>query len=199
MAFKSQSNEAAVIINYFGESKGVLLSIGENDGITFSNSFDLISRGWQAILVEPGELAFGRLQMLYKHNHSVYPYNFAIGAVTEQKTFYMASDPLLSTTKKELLKKWQTVTHQEVDMKFLSFKDAMEQFKFKKFDFITIDAEGMDWEILQQINLSDVGCVCLCIEHNGDMGAYERIKLWCKTFGLTREILFNGENTIMAI
>jgi len=56
----SQNNEQEIIENFFKrqENEGsdlVLLSIGENDGKTLSNSLACIERGWRATLVEPSK------------------------------------------------------------------------------------------------------------------------------------------------
>lgn len=196
--YKSQHNEAEVILNYFKGSAGTLLSIGENNGLDFSNAYDLIQSGWSGVLVEPGRSAFDKLQYLHKYNHNIYCYDFGIGEVTGNGVFYSASDTLLATTNKELLKKWDTVTYEEISIPFFTFKDALELFRFKKFEFITIDAEGMDWDILKQMNLTDLGCECICIEHNGDIQFSDFIRVFCNWFDLSKEILFNGENIIMA-
>lgn len=42
----SQGNEEEVILNYFGDFKGVFLSIGENNGIDLSNVRQLAVDGW---------------------------------------------------------------------------------------------------------------------------------------------------------
>ena len=199
MAYKSQNNEAEVVAEYFKHHKGgVLLSLGENDGETLSNSYDLIAAGWTGILVEPGVAPFNKLQHRYARNHTVFAYNFAIGIHTGKGSFCNASDSLLSTTKPEQLEKWKTVTHKEDQVDFYTFNDARDLFVFKYFDFITIDCEGMDWEILQQMNLEELGCQCICVEHNSDMPRYENIKAHCAKYGLVKELLFNGENTILA-
>ena len=39
--------------------------------------------------------------------------------------------------------------------------------KNEKFDIISIDIEGMDYEVLSQMNLTELGCKILCVEFNG--------------------------------
>src|ERR1035437_2412175 len=119
--YKSQNNEAEIIINYFNGFVGNLLDIGANNGMDLSNSYDLIKLGWSAILVEPGTATFDRLQYLHKYNSNAYAYNFGIAEKTGKGTFFNASDSLLSTTKKELLTKWTTVTNERIEVDFKSF------------------------------------------------------------------------------
>jgi hypothetical protein len=98
-----------------------------------------------------------------------------------------------------MLVKWTTVTHEVVPVQFYTFADALQQFMVKRFDFITIDAEGMDFEILHQMNLTDLGCKCICIEHNSTPQIADKMKAYCSIFGLTNELLRNGENIILAL
>jgi len=78
----------------------------------------------------------------------------------------------------------------------VDFKTLLEFTSSKMFDFITIDAEGMDYEILSQINLNEVGCKLICVEHNGK--DIEKFKSYCQSFGM-KEISRNGENLIMGL
>ena len=61
----SQNNEQKHILEFFNGKKGTLLSIGENDGQTYSNAYALIQLGWISALVEPSEIAFNKLKELY--------------------------------------------------------------------------------------------------------------------------------------
>ena len=62
----SQNGEQLIITRYFqGRERGVLLSVGENDGTTLSNSRALMLDGWHGILVEPSPAAFYKLCETY--------------------------------------------------------------------------------------------------------------------------------------
>ena len=52
-----------------------------------------------------------------------------------------------------------------VEVDVYKWKTFLNRLTIKKFDFVTIDAEGFDLSILQQMDLTDVKC--LCIEFNG--------------------------------
>ena len=56
--YHSQNKEAQIVLNYFNGRVGNLCDIGTNDGITFSNSYDLIQTGWTATLLEPSPKAY---------------------------------------------------------------------------------------------------------------------------------------------
>jgi hypothetical protein len=68
----------------------------------------------------------------------------------------------------------------------------------EKFSYITIDAEGYDWDILKQIDLAKYEVQMLCIEWNGDTELAEKYTQYCNQFGLS-ELHRNAENMIFAI
>jgi hypothetical protein len=64
-------------------------------------------------------------------------------------------------------------------------------------DFISIDAEGLDLDILRQINLTDLNVKCLCIEHNSNKQVRAEIIEYCLQHGLNNILLENSENIIL--
>lgn len=201
---KSQNNEAQIVSNYFKGFKGTVLDIGANEGITFSNSYDLIQSGWSGVLFEPGSI-FSKLEKLYEGNKKVSCYKLAIGEKEEQVTFYESGEHVKNGNDSGLVSamnyvetiRWrnQGVSFNEIKIQVVPFSWVLKW--HKTFDFITIDAEGKDWSILQQINLDAVGCKCLCIEWNGD-GKLKLLYLsYCADFGM-RLISENRENLIFA-
>ena len=68
----------------------------------------------------------------------------------------------------------------------------------EKFPYVTIDAEGYDWDILKQIDLKKYGVEMLCIEWNGVEQRATTYAHYCAPFGL-KELHRNGENMIFAI
>jgi hypothetical protein len=200
----SQNKEDLFVLRYFGNFKGTLLSIGENDGQTFSNANLLIQHGWGAVLCEPGE-TFNDLDELHKNRARVTSYNYAIGDTTGKVKFWESgahvrggSDTgLVSTTDPAETERWRKAgvkfTEKEIYMlKWDAFYDSLER---PVFEYITIDAEGADWAILQQINLTEVGCRCLVIEWNGDYDLYSKFVDYCGKDGLVLRVQ-NNENLI---
>ncbi|HET6224664.1 MAG TPA: FkbM family methyltransferase [Bacteroidia bacterium] len=197
----SQNQEEEHILNYFKDYKGTLLDIGANDGKTFSNSLRLIELGWKAYLVEPSPKAFEKLSKLHANNKSVECVPVAIGegnskAILAESGWHLnhKSDvALLSTLIPEEKKRWDKVAFEDKEVEVVDYKTFTELVDCKCFDFISIDAEGMDWQILSQIDLSDTKM--LCIETNSV--ETEKYINYCIGFGM-RLIYKNAENIIMA-
>lgn len=171
----SQNGEQLIIEKYFGDSIGRVLDIGANDGITLSNSYACILRGWSALLVEPSMSAFYKLTAAHKDNDKVEPFNVAISTKEETVDFYESGEhlgigdvALLSTLKASEVDRWKSSGETFIKNKAvcLTFAGLMELTKNKKFDLITIDCEGLDYDVMTQINLREVGCKMLIVESN---------------------------------
>ena len=197
----SQNNEEQVILDYFGNKIGNLLDIGANDGITLSNSRKLIELGWGAELIEPAEIPYNKLKELYKENKKVKLHNIAISDINGEMTFYNSGEhlgngdsDLLSTLSITDKQKWESKTeYKETKVKSMRWIDFNY---WQLYDFINIDAEGYDLSILKQIDLIEVGCSCLCIEHNGHQ--YNDIMRELRKYNM-KTLLVNNENLIVGI
>lgn len=172
----SQNQEQQHIINYFGDFKGTFLSVGENDGQTLSNVRALAELGWCGVMVEPAPLAYAKLKQLYSKEKKgcFYTYNCAIGdhngkgTLFDSGTLLKSGDTsLVSTLIAEEKKRFESVlSYTPVEVDVYKWKTFLNRLTIKKFDFVSIDAEGADLTILQQMDITDVKA--LCIEHNGN-------------------------------
>lgn len=207
MKYHSQNNEAEIILNYFGKHKGTVLEIGANDGITLSNSYDLIKSGWQGYLLEPGNVCADLIQ-LYKGNNQVHIYNVGIGLENERVPFYESGAHVKNGIDKGLVSsihehetlRWRKsgVQFNKTEIELVTFEDWYKLAGSPILDFISIDTEGCEVQILKQIDLSYVKCECICIEWNGVTDLDKLYRDYCAQFGL-KEIARNRENIIFAL
>jgi len=200
--YQSQNNETQIALEYFGDNfKGNMLEIGANDGITLSNSYDLIKLGWSATLVEPSSV-YSELEALHKGNSLVNTLNLAIGGAHSEMTLFESGPHVLNGKDKALVstldfeetQRWATrgVTFTQRKVKVVPFSSI-----FGQFDYISIDVEGLEWDILQQIDLNAVNCRLLCIEHNSKYELGKQFIQYCHRFGMIL-ISSNTENLIFA-
>lgn len=198
----SQNREQEKILNFCNGVTGTVLDIGANDGKTLSNSLALIENGWSAVLVEPSEISFNKLSHLHVLNERIICIHAAISDTEGIVDFYESGShlspddhSLLSTMNKSELKRWEgSNNHFEAKQtESITFKTLLSKSPYKKFEFITIDAEGQDYDILQQIDLNEVGCICLCIESNSIED--EKYISYCQKFGMKLSYK-NHENLI---
>ena len=198
----SQNNEEQIILDHFKDFKGSVLDLGANDGETFSNSLRVIQKGWTADLVEASPATFEKLAKLHEGNSNVKCHNIAVSNANARVKFY-ESDTLLggndrslvSTLDKRELERWKgKVKFTETEVDSVTFARLLESTKNSKFDLITIDIEGVDWLVLSQMNLKELGCKMLIVENNGK----EPLKFinYCSQFGF-KTLSTNGENLIL--
>lgn len=194
----SQNKEQDYILHYFRNSKPLhLLDIGANDGQTFSNSRALIEyKEWSGLLVEPSQTAFKKLNALYINNNLVECLNVAVGTVKGKIDFYDMGDhvgkgdtSLLATTEKNELARWKDTPFTKTKCKCVTYAEIEDSY-----DFITIDAEGLDYDILKQINLKDTQMVCL--EWNSNPGTLALFRAYVPVE--MKELYRNCENVIYA-
>ena len=101
---------------------------------------------------------------------------------------------LLSTLSIVDKQKWENSTvYQESKVDSLKWLDF---YNWQVYDFINIDAEGYDLSILKQMDLKELGCKCLCIEHNGHQ--YNDMIRELRRYNY-KTLLVNNENLIVAI
>ena len=195
----SQSNEEQVILNYFKDKKGWFLDIGAYDGITYSNTHALALNGWRGICIEPTSNAFRKLRKLYKGYYKIFCYNFAIASNNGVASIYENNDGL-ATLKKDELERWKSAP--ECKFKLTTcFTKTFDKFYLEnkhKYKFINIDAEGMDYYILSQMDLKELGCEMLCIEWNLKQGLKEKYTDYVQQFNM-KLIHTTPENLIFSI
>lgn len=207
----SQNAEEQYILEYFAGFKGSFADIGANDGVTLSNTCALAESGWSGVYVEPSPKAFAKLKenidsitksarLIDAPIGKLYAYNFMLGT-TNDKAFpfhesgshLTANDVgLLSTASEADRAKWAGSTQFEaITVQCFRWKTFLNRLAITKFDFISIDAEGMDLEILKQIDLTETQAVC--IEWNSDPLRKEQYDAVLKDF---RIIYTSTENLL---
>lgn len=107
---------------------------------------------------------------------------------------------LVSSIDAKELGRWgSSVSFVETSAQFLSWNDFLSTYNLNdaEFNYISIDAEGSDWSILQQINLSHHKCEVLCVEWNSLPNLDTLFTQYANQHGLL-EINRNAENIIYA-
>lgn len=201
----SQNSEDLLIYSYFKGKTGTLLEIGANDGQTLSNSKLLIDSGWVGHLVEPGS-TFQQLEYLHKGNERVHCYNFAIGSkFVDAMTFYESGCHVVGGTDSGLVssldfdetERWRKsgVEFTEKQVKVVDFDKFWWLAGEPMFDFVSIDVEGLEFDILQQIDLDKIGCKAIIIEWNSISSNKIKFENYILPFGF-KLIDKNNENLI---
>lgn len=202
----SQNDEQDVILNFFADRKtGTFLSIGENDGETLSNVRALALQGWKGVCVEPDPEAYARLTELYKDNPNVLCVPVAIADVDGPVTLHKSGEHLktgdtglLSSLDPNQSKKWKNETFAPWVVEGQTFASFYEEHCYPFIgvpDFVSIDAEGMDYKICDAM-LGYCKPDLACVEYNSD----NRLMLkFDRLFRYYSRIHHNYENLIYAL
>lgn len=188
-----QNQEDKIIAEYFGEFKGSLLSIGENDGIIFSNVLHFILCGWSADLVEPSPVAFSKMRRLHRHNDKIMMHQIAIGEQNGIFDFYdsgqlegVGDTSLVSSIHFAATRQWTNVSFNKTQTKVLDFHSFNAYVSmYNAYDLISIDAELSDLSILKQLDLTNLRCKCLIIEHANNVDIKRQMIDHCAIHGLS--------------
>ncbi len=164
----SQLGEDIVVDNLLGFKKqGFYVDIGANDPVRFNNTFRFYKRGWCGINIEPDPVCFDLLSK--KRSRDV---NLNIGVGNEKmKAYFFRFEPhTLSTfsaisAKKYIKSGFKLVEKRKIHIYRLADILSLHAAN-KKIDFISIDTEGLDLDVLLTNNWKLFRPKVLCIEVN---------------------------------
>lgn len=173
----SQNREEEVILKYFGDRIGTFLDVGSNDGITLSNTRALALKNWRGVLIEPSPKAFRQLKAIYEKEKKgcFYLYECALGTSNGKATLHESGSlldnhdvGLVSTLKEQETNRFKKiVSYTPVDVKVFRWKTFLNRLYIKEFKFISIDVEGFEIEIMEQMDFSKTEMIC--VETNGSV------------------------------
>jgi FkbM family methyltransferase len=171
-----------IVSKYGSDFKGTILDLGANDGITLSNSRYFIENGWKGVLIEAGKSPYQKLMTTVLPN--TIAINCAVGNQDGFLTFYESNNllnsddvGLVSSLVANETERWRKagIGFTEYKVECFTWESFRNKFHLnsQNFDIISIDIEGMDYDVLIQMNLEELGCKVLCVEFNGlDMQKY---------------------------
>lgn len=172
----SQYGEEAIINKYFkGLKSGMVVDVGAADGITGSNSKFLIDRGWNAILIEPNPHNYKKLIDLYRDNQLVQVcpkacYSSDLGIIPFYCDTYDGHGQI-STMDLSFRDKWDKVynaKYVEVTVECVTLTQILNDYNISKIDFLSIDCEGVDLEVLKGIDWNKLDLGLICVEDQGE-------------------------------
>ena len=194
----SQNDEEKWIIDYYKNYVGRFLDIGANDGISLSCTHRLTELGWEGVCVAPSPSAFTKLQKLYQSNPKIIVVNCAVDVDSKLKEFYYMPEGYASTLNIAFMEsKFPGLTnkYQSMYLKTIEFNELLFHFG-NNFDFVKIDIEGMDFEVLKIFPFNFLPKLnMICIEHGrctylSDMIEIGKINNFC-------ELVVTPQNLIM--
>ena len=173
--------------NYLGK-KGFFVEIGAGDGVNISNTYLLEKIGWTGILVDPVDYNNEnmKLRKCIKDNRCVYsktglkipfaevPFLPAKPGFPQTQNFSTilksANHPDINRTNNTFSYNngAETVPFKVRDVETISLNDLLKQYNApNKIDYISIDTEGSEFEIISNFDFNKYDVEIFTIEHNG--------------------------------
>lgn len=152
----SQDGEDMVIASFYEgikNYKGFYIDIGAHHPYRFSNTAYFYNKGWKGINIEPTPDLFKPFLKYRKKDINI---NVGIGN-GEKMTFYVFNEGALNTFDKELatqrnddISNNYQITH-TIEIQTKTIAEICEKYinQNQKIDFLTIDVEGLDFEVLK--------------------------------------------------
>jgi FkbM family methyltransferase len=141
------------------KKQGFFIEIGAADGIKISNTYLLEKKFyWKGIISEPNPVhKFSNLT----NRKAVLDTNIIDHKDYNKKIFYISNDPFNSSVKKN--KKYK----KKIYLRAISLNSLLIKYKSpKSIDYISIDTEGNEYNILKKFNFKKYNVNIFTIEHN---------------------------------
>ncbi|MDX2479301.1 MAG: FkbM family methyltransferase [Desulfuromusa sp.] len=152
------------IFNILKIAHPTYLDIGAHHPRFLSNTYLFYRQGCKGVNIEPDPFLFGKIKR--SRGRDV---NLNVGLASKQGSLklHVFSSRTLNTFSEDEAKKYVQEGHEQIalhDIEVLTFEDIMKQHMDRTPDFISLDVEGMDLEILQSIDFSHYQPTVFCIE-----------------------------------
>ena len=185
MTSYGQFNEDEFILSQFQQSVGFAIEVGGADGLNGSPTKCLEDKGWKTLLIEPNPHLFTEA----KRNRP-YVFNCAAGEVCEDNvgmTIYTLSggnetavsglnpDAKLIEQHQHLIQdqRLELVNKRTLNVLIYEWEKVLAE-NIENVDFISIDTEGTELDVMKGLNLSKYQPKIIALENNFEDHNYRR-------------------------
>lgn len=193
----SQKGEDLIIDQLLGyKKKGFYVDIGAYDPTRFSNTKRFYMRGWRGMNIDPNLMLIKKFE---RERIGDINLNIGISKKNDRVTFYEFFPSTLSTfsdkeAKKYISEGFKLTSKKKILVRALA--SILDKYcKSKNVDFLSVDTEGMDLEVLESNDWMRYRPHVICVENHGNE---KRILNFLKKHGY--ELIYNnGLNSIFSL
>ncbi len=162
----SQFGEDMILEDHFrGKKQGFYIDVGCNRPIQGSNTFRLYMKGWRGINIDGNERLIKKFKKIRKRDVNLCE---IVSDKEGPMKFYVSADDRVSTVSgefKEWIKDHRNYSD-EIQTTSKSLQKLLEKYlpKEQKIDFLNIDVEGHDYEVLCSNDFEKFRPTVICIE-----------------------------------
>ena len=159
-----EGEDLIILDNLKNINYGVYIDVGSYHPTHLNNTFLLYKKGWKGINIDLSDYTIDLFNYSRPKDINI---NTAIANYDGSIEFYYQKTlSQLTTVKRELAIKRMQGEIKKKEIKASKLDTILEnsRFKNKKIDFLNIDVEGADYEVLKSINLNTYCPRIICIE-----------------------------------
>ena len=198
MEFYSQIGQDKMVYNYYGSDfKGYFIELGAFDGIHLSNTYALEKNGWNGICIEPDYNQFNKLKENRKCHticELVYSDKREVEFIIEERNELSkiknnneekdSSIQFLNDKSEPVLNTLNTDFHNKEKRTTTTLTEILQKCNAPThIDYMSLDTEGSEYDILQGIDFDKYTFGILHIEHNYREIRRKNIREFLKTKG----------------
>lgn len=150
----SQEGEDLLLQRIFGKRRdGFYVDIGSHHPFRFSNTYAFYRRGWRGVCVDPLPGTMARFRRWRPRDTAL---EVGVSERPSQLTYFMFNEPAINTFSAEVAAQrsgknnWHIVERRQIDtLPLASLLDQHVPVAVREIDFMSIDVEGLDLEVLR--------------------------------------------------
>jgi FkbM family methyltransferase len=166
----SQEGEDLILERFFeNRNSGFYVDVGAHHPRRFSNTFLFYKRGWRGINIEPNPDALKLFQRQRKKDINL---GYGVADTEGPLSYFMFNEPALNSFDRRLSEKRQDSRYHIIDTKTIAvrklsaiFEEFLPHGTF--IDFMSIDVEGYDLQVLQSNDWTRFRPACVLVESSG--------------------------------
>ncbi|QNM88290.1 FkbM family methyltransferase [Aliarcobacter cryaerophilus] len=134
---------------------GFYVDVGAHHPQRFSNTYFFYKRGWKGINIDATPFSMKLFNELRESDINL---EFAVSDKQETLTYYMFNEPALNSFDKELSLKRNLLEHYSIlgtkNINTITLENILDKYlpKNQDIDFLSIDVEGFDFQVLKSNN-----------------------------------------------
>lgn len=153
----SQDGEDIYLQERFRGKQGFYVDVGALHPFRFSNTAWAYELGWNGINIEPNANNFQLFEIFRPRDINI---NCGISDKEGELTYYCFEEPALNGFDPRAHSDISVYEKRSIEVRKLS--DILNEHKIKKIDFLNIDVEGFEMNVLRSINfIVDIECIML--------------------------------------
>ncbi|MEX0950745.1 MAG: FkbM family methyltransferase [Gammaproteobacteria bacterium] len=154
---------------------GIFVDIGANDGVTLSNTCYLERElGWQGIAIEPLPETYAKLRgqrQCFTLNACITDYDGEAGFLDISGRAEMLSGLIDKYDPRHVRRIHKSLKRlggekKEIRVKCLTLASALHQYGFENIDYLSVDTEGGELDIIRSIDFNAIPVTAISVENN---------------------------------